>query len=85
MELHRHIPKKAIPVVLLRNKTDLRDIVSSSINPRDGRVLAMGLTEFYAQNKWDIPYFETSAKTGFNYTEAFLQLGRMIRNANLAR
>ena len=48
MELHRHIPKKAIPVVLLGNKTDLREMVSVPISPRDGRVLAKGLTEFYS-------------------------------------
>jgi small GTP-binding protein len=78
MELHRNIPKKPIPVILLGNKSDLRDMVSTSINPHDGRVLAKGLTEFYAQNQWEIPYFDTSAKTGDNVEKAFLHLGRMI-------
>lgn len=78
MEIHRNLPKKPISVVLLGNKSDLRGIVSHSLSSKDGRILAKGLTEFYAQNKWEIPYFETSAKTGLNVEEAFLRLGEMI-------
>ncbi|OLS24074.1 MAG: GTPase KRas precursor [Candidatus Heimdallarchaeota archaeon LC_3] len=82
MELQRAIPKKTIPIVLLGNKTDLRETISSSMSYQDGEKLAKDLTDFYAAEQWQIPYFETSAKTGINVQEAFVKLGRMILNVH---
>ena len=64
-ELHRAINKK-IPLVLVANKTDLPDRV---VEPSEGK-------EFAA--KHDMPYIESSAKTGEGIVDIFQNLAEVL-------
>ncbi len=64
-ELYRAINKK-IPLVLVANKTDLPDRV---VEPSEGK-------EFAA--KHDMPYIESSAKTGEGIIDIFQELAEIL-------
>ena len=64
-ELHKAINKK-IPLVLVANKTDLPDRV---VEPSEGK-------EFAA--KHDMPYIESSAKTGEGIVDIFQELAEVL-------
>ena len=64
-ELHKAVNKK-IPLVLVANKTDLPDRV---VEPIDGRQ--------YADTQ-EMPYVESSAKTGEGIVDIFEQLARSL-------
>ena len=64
-ELYRAINKK-IPLVLVANKTDLPDRV---VEPSEGK-------EFAA--KHDMPYIESSAKTGEGIVDTFQNLAEVL-------
>ncbi|MHA1906720.1 MAG: Rab family GTPase [Candidatus Thorarchaeota archaeon] len=71
-ELEKAVGKK-IPLVLVANKTDLPDRV---VEPAEGK-------EFAA--KHNMPYIESSAKTGLGIVDIFDNLGRTLvekRSAN---
>ena len=77
MEMRKNM-NKSIPVVILGNKVDLRSEVPNAVEPKHGRGLAKAVGEYYSDNKFEIPYYETSAKTGENVDNAFLKLASMI-------
>jgi len=62
---------KIIPMILVGNKCDLEDEREVSI--QEGRDLA---------KSYNIPFYETSAKTRLNVEEIYHQLVREIRKAN---
>ncbi len=64
-ELFKAVGKK-IPLVLVANKTDLPDRV---VEPSEGREFA---------DKHNMPYIESSAKTGEGIVDIFEQLGRTL-------
>ncbi|MFW9932770.1 MAG: Rab family GTPase, partial [Candidatus Thorarchaeota archaeon] len=64
-ELERAIGKK-IPLVLVANKTDLPDRV---VEPAEGRAFA---------DKHDMPYLESSAKTGEGIVDIFEELAQIL-------
>jgi small GTP-binding protein len=64
-ELHKAINKK-IPLVLVANKTDLPDRV---VEPSEGREFA---------DKHDMPYIESSAKTGEGIVDIFQELAEVL-------
>lgn len=64
-ELHKAINKK-IPLVLVANKTDLPDRV---VEPSEGREFA---------DRHEMPYLETSAKTGEGIVDIFQQLAEVL-------
>jgi len=57
--------QEGIPIFLVANKSDLR---KREISTAEGQALA---------DKWKIPYFEVSAKSGKNITELFFELTRV--------
>lgn len=64
-ELYRAINKK-IPLVLVANKTDLPDRV---VEPSEGHEFA---------DKHDMPYIESSAKTGEGIVDIFQELAEVL-------
>lgn len=75
-EAFKHSGHGKVPIVLLGNKSDLRGIYPDSLSPVQGQQLADELTK----KSISCTYFDTSAKTGENVREAFIQLGRAILN-----
>ena len=55
------------PMILIGNKCDMEQ--ERSVNSRDGQMLA---------SEWGCPFFETSAKSNLNVSEAFLEIVRQI-------
>jgi small GTP-binding protein len=73
-ELTKNNYDRIVPVVLIGNKTDLRGKVPCL--PREaGTQYANSLTEWTG---FDVPYLETSAKTGLNIEKAFALLSDQI-------
>lgn len=68
-----------IPMILCGNKIDLRDKIPKDIPFELGQEYTRRLSEAIG---YEIPYLETSAKTGEKVDEAFFQLGlSIIRDA----
>ena len=56
------------PMILVANKCDL-PLIQRRVSVKEGQELA---------KEWDIPFFESSAKTATNVSESFFQLVREI-------
>lgn len=69
---------QAIPVAVLANKVDLVETVPVSVSEEDGRRLCANLTEKLGL---EVPYLETSAKTGQNVEEAFQGIAEQVVKA----
>ncbi|MFQ5980464.1 MAG: Rab family GTPase [Candidatus Heimdallarchaeota archaeon] len=65
--------REKIPIVLLGNKIDLKDLIvtKTEIGEELGKSLAL-------ERGGPVPHFETSAKTGHMVKEAFDELGRLV-------
>ncbi|MHA2363524.1 MAG: Rab family GTPase [Candidatus Hodarchaeales archaeon] len=66
------------PVILLGNKVDLREITPDTISYEEGQNFAVKLANYYCNDEFPIPLFETSAKTGINVQNGFHELGKLI-------
>jgi small GTP-binding protein len=77
-ELYRNSGRGIMPITLLGNKVDLRNEVDDPITPDEAREYIEEITEKY-DLKFDVPYLETSAKTGENVDESFNILAQTIR------
>jgi len=64
-----------LPFVLVGNKVDIRDSASNPVPPEAGQEYAKIASKTVGI---DIPYIETSAKTGENISQAFEFLARVI-------
>ena len=73
--------KDPIPVVLVANKTDLRSSVPISVSAEQGKKLAEMIGKYYLYDRFDVPYIETSAKTGENVNLAFKTLVNSVVNS----
>ncbi|MFQ5979630.1 MAG: GTP-binding protein [Candidatus Heimdallarchaeota archaeon] len=79
-ELWKNNGKGPVPFVLLGNKFDLRNKFPDAISSDQGKSLAEQLSEKTLEEGFEIPYLETSAKTGRNVTQAFSLLGANVSN-----
>ncbi|MHA2295228.1 MAG: Rab family GTPase [Candidatus Hodarchaeales archaeon] len=68
----------AIPVVLLANKIDLRDVDPLALTHEQGKKVAEEVSKQTLQKGYECQYLETSAKTGENVEEAFNKLAEII-------
>ncbi|MFX1536628.1 MAG: Rab family GTPase [Promethearchaeota archaeon] len=76
-ECWKHSGHKRIPLILLGNKIDLRGTVPDPayVSTKQGERLAQELGKIL---KFPVWYFETSALTGENVSDAFQALGQLI-------
>ncbi|MFW9994407.1 MAG: Rab family GTPase [Candidatus Odinarchaeota archaeon] len=80
-ELYKCAGKVPVPVIVLGNKTDLRNECDNPVDPTEAENFAKAMTK-----KYDIGiiYMETSAKEGLNVEKAFIELGnRIIEDSRL--
>ncbi|MHA2253454.1 MAG: GTP-binding protein [Candidatus Kariarchaeaceae archaeon] len=75
-ELWKHNGKGVVPIVLIGNKSDLRD--RSSVSEKRAKEYCQEMTKRTSQYGFDVVYIETSAKTGLNIEQAFESMGRKI-------
>ncbi len=66
------------PIVILGNKSDLRDKSTEQVLSEQGMALSEELSKLTRKHGFNCPYIETSAKTGKNVTKAFVILGENI-------
>ena len=78
-ELYKNSGRGPMPVTVLGNKVDLRDEVDDCVTREEVQEFTDGLKKDYLKNV-DVPYLETSAKTGENVDESFSLLAHSIRN-----
>lgn len=80
-EIRSYLPKNGVPSVLVGNKTDLRDTGDPShITTEMGvKLVDLVANELNMENN-QVLFVETSAKTGYNVTKTFHQLGEMIHD-----
>ncbi|MFV2014510.1 MAG: GTP-binding protein [Candidatus Heimdallarchaeota archaeon] len=76
-ELLENNKQKIIPMVLIGNKSDLRESSPEAISHDAGAEYAKSLTTW---SNFEIPYVETSALNGENVESAFITLLRNIEN-----
>ncbi|MHA1169991.1 MAG: Rab family GTPase [Candidatus Hodarchaeales archaeon] len=82
-EFKKHVRKDNVPLILLGNKIDIRDMNNPNhITPEMGRKLCVQVAELLGNE--EVPYYETSALTGENVNLAFSQLAELIIKAENA-
>ncbi|UCG00312.1 MAG: GTP-binding protein [Candidatus Heimdallarchaeota archaeon] len=70
-----------IPIVLVANKIDLRELSDGEIiSPDQGRKMAEKLTKLTSKEGFACHYIETSAKTGVKIQDAFSLLSENVMN-----
>lgn len=77
-ELFENSGRGATPVTVLGNKVDLRNEVDDCVTRSEALEFTENLKNSFQFN-CDIPYLETSAKTGENVDESFSKLAHNIR------
>ncbi|MHA1983724.1 MAG: GTP-binding protein [Candidatus Hodarchaeales archaeon] len=73
-EIVKGVQKEVFPLMLIANKIDLREQSDIAITTEEGRELAKHISDEAFDGLIEIPYIETSAKTGENVEEAFLKI-----------
>jgi small GTP-binding protein len=77
-ELWKNNGRGRIPIVVVANKIDLREVEDNTINREQGITFSNKLSSLTRPEGFECPYLETSAKTGENISEAFRLLGSNI-------
>ena len=75
-ELWRNSGRGIVPIIILGNKSDLRD--NKSIPVEQGEKYAQAISGKTARSGFQVQYLDTSAKTGQNINEAFYTIGKQI-------
>jgi small GTP-binding protein len=75
-EIKTHVG--TIPVAVIGNKIDLRDFSDNPISTRMGAEFAKMVKQEFLNNTFDVPFVETSAKTGENVELAFKSLVEIV-------
>lgn len=76
-EVLKYSNKQSLPIILIGNKADLR-YSTASLQRKHGEALAREISNIQRKEPLMCKYIETSAKTGENVEEAFLELVRAI-------
>ena len=67
-----------VPIVVVANKIDMRELSDDTVSPEQGRVFTNRLTDLTKSEGFECSYIETSAKTGVNIQSAFALLGTNV-------
>jgi len=78
-EFWKNTGRGKVPAVLLGNKIDLRATYPKATGFEKGELLASELSKTSQEIGFEIPYVETSAKSGANVDRAFLLLAKNIK------
>ena len=85
-ELWTNNGRGRIPLVVVANKIDMRELSDDTVSPEQGRVFTERLTKLTKPEGFECNYIETSAKTGINIGAAFSLLGgNIVRFVNIQR
>lgn len=77
-ELWTNNGRGRVPIVVVANKIDMRELSDDTVSPEQGRIFTERLTKLTRPEGFDCFYIETSAKTGINIQAAFTLLGENI-------
>ncbi|UCE13711.1 MAG: GTP-binding protein [Candidatus Heimdallarchaeota archaeon] len=77
-ELYKNSGRGPMPVAVLGNKVDLRDQAEDYVTEAEALEFTDNL-QTRIQINCEIPYLETSAKTGVNVDQSFTRLAQSIR------
>ena len=77
-ELWTNNGRGRVPIVVVANKIDMRELSDDTVSPEQGRIFTDRLTKLTKPEGFDCFYIETSAKTGVNIQAAFTLLGENI-------
>ncbi|MFX1282452.1 MAG: Rab family GTPase [Promethearchaeota archaeon] len=77
-ELWTNNGRGRVPIVVVANKIDMRELSDDTISPEQGRIFTDRLTKLTRPEGFDCYFIETSAKTGVNIQAAFSLLGENI-------
>jgi small GTP-binding protein len=77
-ELWTNNGRGRVPIVVVANKIDMRELSDDTVSEEQGRIFTDRLTKLTNPEGFDCHYIETSAKTGINIQKAFGLLGMSI-------
>ncbi len=85
-ELWTNNGRGRVPIVVVANKIDMRELSDDTVSPEQGRVFTDRLTKLTKPEGFNCHYIETSAKTGVNIQASFTLLGdNIMRFVNIQR
>jgi small GTP-binding protein len=77
-ELWTNNGRGRVPIIVVANKIDMRELSDDTVSPEQGRVFTDRLSALTKPEGFSCHYMETSAKTGVNIQAAFSLLGENI-------
>ncbi|NHJ00898.1 MAG: GTP-binding protein [Candidatus Heimdallarchaeota archaeon] len=77
-ELWTNNGRGRVPIVVVANKIDMRELSDDTVSPEQGRIFTDRLSNLTKPEGFTCHYVETSAKTGVNIQKAFQLLGTNI-------
>ncbi|MHA1443185.1 MAG: Rab family GTPase [Candidatus Hodarchaeales archaeon] len=77
-ELWENNGRGRVPIVVVANKIDMRELSDDTVSPEQGRVFTNRLTDLTKSEGFECSYIETSAKSGVNIQSAFALLGTNV-------